>query len=190
MAPTTKFQTPFFHICVTCSLWRNSFLHLLQNFPAICCTRCHLLFEYASGLLNSPGGGMTTLVFIVRRLLGESGISLFGSLMVSTVSGFELMISSTSAINVPSDSSFKEWPCVLNNPSKIVLADQTWRSQTLPIWEAQGGLLCHRIQSAPFSCKKLLIYHVSSFWMLTVIHSWHPQNSFHCLTRLNGLFLF
>ena len=51
---------------------------------------------------------MTTLVFIVRRLLVESGISLFESLMVSTVSGLELMISSTSAINVLSDSSFKE----------------------------------------------------------------------------------
>ena len=47
------------------------------------------------GLLNSPGGGMGTLVFIVRRLLGESGISLSGSLMVSTVSGLEIMISST-----------------------------------------------------------------------------------------------
>ena len=43
---------------------------------------------------------MTTLVFIVRRLLGESGVSMFELLMVSTVSGLELMISSTAAINV------------------------------------------------------------------------------------------
>ena len=68
-SPTTKFRILFFYICFTCRLWRNSFLHLLQNFPVICCTRCHLLFEYASGLLNSLGGGMTTLVFIVRRFL-------------------------------------------------------------------------------------------------------------------------
>ena len=89
--------------------WESSATRsLLQNSPAICCTHCHLLFEYASGFLNSPGGGMTTLVFIVRRLLGESGILLFESLMVSTVSGLELMISSTSTINVLSDSSFKE----------------------------------------------------------------------------------
>ena len=59
-------------------------------------------------MLNSPGGGMITLVFIIRRILGESGISLFESLMVSTVSGLELMISSTSAIIVLSDSSLKE----------------------------------------------------------------------------------
>ena len=51
---------------------------------------------------------MTILAFIVRMLLGESGIALFESLMVSTVSGLEIMISSTSAINVLSDSSFKE----------------------------------------------------------------------------------
>ena len=43
---------------------------------------------------------MTTLVFIVRRLLGESGISLFESLMVSTLRSLKLMISSTSAVNV------------------------------------------------------------------------------------------
>ena len=51
---------------------------------------------------------MTTFVFIVRRLSGESGISLFESLMVSSVCGLKLMISSTSAINVLSGSSFKE----------------------------------------------------------------------------------
>ena len=146
---------------LVCRLWRNSFLHLFQNYPAKCCTHCHLLFEYASGLLNLPGEGMTTLVFIVRRLL--DGISLFDSLMVSTVSGLKLMISWTSAINVLSDSSFKEWLWTFNNPSKIVLADQTWRSQTPPIWEAPGGLLCHRIQCAPFSCKDalgLIMFHL------------------------------
>ena len=189
MSPTAKFQIVFFHICLTCRLWRNSFLHLLQNSTAICCTRCHLLFEYASGLLNSPGGGMTTLVFIVWRLLGESGILLFESLMVSTVSGLELMVSSTSAINVLSDSSFKEWLWVFNNPSKIILADRIWHSQTPPMWEAPGGLLCHSFQSAPFLVRSSWSY-VSSLWMLTVIHSWYPQNLFHCPTRLNGLFLF
>ena len=51
---------------------------------------------------------MTALIYIGRRLLGESGISLFESLMVSTVSGLELMISSVSTINVLSDSSFKK----------------------------------------------------------------------------------
>ena len=95
--------------------------------------------------------------FHCKEVLGESGISLFESLMVSTVSGLELMMSSTSAINVLSDASFKEWLWVVNNPSKIVLADWIWRSQTPPIWEPPSGFLCHGIQSAPFSCKNLLI---------------------------------
>ena len=108
VSPTAKFRILFFHIYLTFRFWRNSFLDLLQNSLAICCTRHHLLFEYGSGLLNSHGGGTTTLVYIGRRLLGESGISLFESLMVSTVSGLKLMISSASTINVLSDSSFKK----------------------------------------------------------------------------------
>ena len=49
MSTTAKSRIFFFHICLTCRLWRNSVLHLLQNSPAICCTCYHLLFEYASG---------------------------------------------------------------------------------------------------------------------------------------------
>ena len=86
----------FFHICLACRLWRNSLLNLLQNSLVICFTCCHLPFEYASSQLNSPDGDMTTIVLIVRWLLGESDTSFFESLMVSTVSGLELMISSTS----------------------------------------------------------------------------------------------
>ena len=78
-----------FHICLTCKLWRNSFLCLLQNSTAKCCTHHDLLFEYVYGLVNSPGGGMTTFIFIVKRLpVKESGISLFESLMVSMLSLF------------------------------------------------------------------------------------------------------
>ena len=51
---------------------------------------------------------MTKFVFIVRRLLGDSGISLFVTLIVSTVSGLEFMIDLTSVINVTRDSSFNE----------------------------------------------------------------------------------
>ena len=63
ISPTTRFCILFFHTCLTYRLWINPFLHLLQNSQVICCTCCHLLFEYASGLLNSPGGGLTTSVF-------------------------------------------------------------------------------------------------------------------------------
>ena len=43
----------------------------------------------------------------MEKLLNESDISLFKSLMVSTGGGLELMIVSTSVIDVLSDSSFK-----------------------------------------------------------------------------------
>lgn len=117
VSTTARFCIVFFHISLSsasCRLWKKSFLHLLQNTQAICCTRCHPShFEHLSGLLNSPGGGTTIIVFIVRRLLFESGIS------TSTSKS-----SSVSAINVLIDSSFKDWLWVFNNPSKIVLADQ------------------------------------------------------------------
>ena len=60
------FASSFLHICLNCRPWRNSFLHVLQNSQVICCTCCHLLFEYASGLLNSPGGGLITSVFHLK----------------------------------------------------------------------------------------------------------------------------
>ena len=59
-----------------------------------------------SCLLNSHDGRMTKSVFIIRELLGENNISLFKSLMVSTVSCLGLIISLTSAFNVLSNSPF------------------------------------------------------------------------------------
>ena len=55
--------------------------------------------------------------------------------------------------------SFKKWLWVFNSPSEIVLTDRIWCSHTRPIWEVPGGLLCHTIQSASFSCKRLSILH-------------------------------
>ena len=68
------------------------------------------------------------------------------------------MIDLTSVINVTRDSSFNEWLCVFNNPSKMDLAERIWCSHTLPIWEAPGGLVYHTIQSAPFSYRKVFIF--------------------------------
>ena len=65
MSPTSKFLLLSFHFCLVCKLCRNTFLHLCQNSSAICCTRLHLLLEYRSGFVKTPGGNMT---------LGESGI--------------------------------------------------------------------------------------------------------------------
>ena len=50
------------------------------NIAAICCTRLHRLREYRSALLNTPGGGIIISLFMVRRLLGDNGISLLMSL--------------------------------------------------------------------------------------------------------------
>ena len=147
MSPTSKLFLLSFHFCLLCKLCRNSFLHLCQNFSAICCTCVHLLLEYRSGLMKTPGGVMTAFVFIVNRLLGESGIWLLVSLKVSTVRGLKLIIDCTYATKVLSVSLFNDWPCVFSNPSKIPLAVWIWRSHTPPICDAPGGFLFYKIQS-------------------------------------------
>ena len=53
---------------------------------------------------------MATLEFILRMLAGESGNSLVGSLIVSTVRGLEFNIPSVSTISVNKDSSSKALP--------------------------------------------------------------------------------
>ena len=157
-SPTVKFGVCFFNFCLGCRLWRNSFLHLLQNSSAIYWTRHHRFLEYRSGGLNSPGGGMFTLDFKVRRLLGDIGVGLFASFRVSTVRGLEFTINSTSVIKVLRDSSFNDKLWVLKGPSNsMFLAVRIWRFQTKPICDAAGGLWCQSVQSALFSCKKFLI---------------------------------
>ena len=153
MSQTSKFLLLSFHFCLDCKLCRIYFLHLCQNSSAICCTRLHLLLEYKSGFVKIPGRGITTFAFIVNRLLGESRIWLLISLKVSTVSGLELVIDSTSTIKVLNVSSFNDWPCAFGYPSKIPLVVWIWRSHTPPICVAPGGFLCHKIQSVPFPCK-------------------------------------
>ena len=72
--------------------YKNSFGYWDQNSPAICCTCLHSLHKYRSGLLNTPGGGIITSLFMVRRLLGDNGISLLMSLRDSSVRGLELTL--------------------------------------------------------------------------------------------------
>ena len=64
--------------------------------------------QYRSGGLNSPDDGMTILDFKVRRFLGDVGVELFLSLRVSTTSGLEFTIDSTSVIKVLRDWPFKD----------------------------------------------------------------------------------
>ena len=53
---------------------------------------------------------MTTLDFKLRMFAGESGNSLVGSLIVSTVKGLEFNIPSVSIISVNKESSSKALP--------------------------------------------------------------------------------
>ena len=131
ISPIAKFFVFFFHICHASRLQGNCFFQLLQNSSPLCYTCHHLLFEYTSGLLNSPD--MVTFVFIVRRLFFESGTSLLESFTVSRVGDLGWMTNSTTAINVPSDSLSKAWFRVFNNPFKKVAAGLICHAQTPPI---------------------------------------------------------
>ena len=55
-------------------------------------------------MVNLPDGGITTLDFIVRRLMGLNGAKLVASFITSVVSGLELTIASTSTTRVCNDS--------------------------------------------------------------------------------------
>ena len=144
-----KFLFSVVHFDLAWRVDRNSFLHLDQNSSAKCCTLLHYLLLYKSGLTNEPGGGIITLLFIVNRLLGDNGVRLCGSLIVSTVRGREFIIASTSVIRVWRDSSFKHVPWFFSNDAKILLADLIWRSHTPPMWLAAGTFLDQISQSTP-----------------------------------------
>ena len=63
----------------------------------MCWILLHLLRQYRSGLPNTPGGGLTTLDFIVKMWLGDIANSLLTSLIFSTTIALELTMTSTSA---------------------------------------------------------------------------------------------
>ena len=125
--------------------WRadkNSFLYLCQNSLAMCWTRLQRLLLNSSALTNSPGGGITTLVFMVKMLFGLNGCSLLTSPKVSTVNGLEFNIASVSANSVLNHSSFKLLPRVTNNDIRMFRAERICLSQTPPIWLSAGEFLC------------------------------------------------
>lgn len=112
-SPTLKFLFGRVHLILACNCCKYSLLHLDQNSCARCCVRLHFLRQYKSSLLNSPGGGSTSLVFPVSSILGDNGGSERGSLSVSTVKGLLLIVDSASQRNVLSDSSSRRLPCSL-----------------------------------------------------------------------------
>lgn len=62
------------HFGRCCNVCRNSFFHLNQNSLARYCTRRQRLREYRSACWKTPGGGRSTLVFIVSSMLGVRGV--------------------------------------------------------------------------------------------------------------------
>ena len=112
ISPFWKFQCFSFHFGQGWSDHRISFHHQTQNSLAICCIRLHLFLNYSSAFTKWPGGGKTTLEFMVRMLLGHIGCSLYTSPNVSTIKGIEFTITSVSVRSVLRDSSFRDLPCV------------------------------------------------------------------------------
>ena len=78
MSPTLNFLVENNYFCLSCKVAWNSLCHLHQNSLLMCCTRLQRLLQCRSGVPNTPGGGITTLLFIVNRWLGEIAASLFG----------------------------------------------------------------------------------------------------------------
>ena len=118
-----------FHFRLLWSVNSTSFLHLPQNSLDKCCTRLQCFLQHISADVKTPGGCITTLDFIVSRLIRLSDTKLVTSLITSVVSGRELTIASTSVNNVYKNSSVKLSPCVFNNELRIFWAVLISRSQ-------------------------------------------------------------
>ena len=112
-SPILKFLCGRIHLFLACNCCRYSLLHLDQNSCARCCVRLHLFLQYRSSLLNSPGGGSTSLVFPVSSILGDNGGAESGSLRVSTVRGLLLIVYSALQRTVLNDSLSRRLPCSL-----------------------------------------------------------------------------
>ena len=65
-SPFSKFLQGRFHFTLCWRFWMYSFLHLDQRTFERYCTHFHLLRRYKFAFWKFPGGGMTTLDFIVN----------------------------------------------------------------------------------------------------------------------------
>ena len=119
ISPVWKFLLFFDHFWHCCRVTRNFLHHLFQNYFVICFPLLHCLWQYISAHPNSPGGGITTLVFIVSILEGHIGLRLLPSLNSSVISSQELSTTSTDIINVVRASPFLLIPFVLSSDDKM-----------------------------------------------------------------------
>ena len=176
-----------FHFRLLWSVNSTSFLHLPQNSLDKCCTRLQCFLQHISADVKTPGGCITTLDFIVSRLIRLSDTKLVTSLITSVVSGRELTIASTSVNNVCKDASVKLSPCLFNNELKIFWAVLISRSQ---IFGAPKHLqYCLLVRG--FASTKLVHHHCvaktlqflydSSLEMILSMLQMHQQSWSHCL---------
>ena len=126
ISSTCKFRLGRFHYLRSCSEWRNFFFHRDQNSFARCCTRLHCFLEYRSAVWKTPGGGKIALLFM--------------ELMFSAVRGRLFTIASASHMNVLSVSSLSCVPFFSRIADKIFRTVLICRSQTPPMWQADGTL--------------------------------------------------
>ena len=77
VSPTLTCLLESSHFCLLCNVAKNSLHHPLQNLLLMCCTCLQHFLQYRSFVPHTPGGGTTTLDFIVRRWLGGIVTSLF-----------------------------------------------------------------------------------------------------------------
>ena len=117
-SPTARFLFGWTHFFLTCSVWRYSLRHLSQHSLAQCCTLLQRPRQYMSALWNSPGGGSTRLGFIVRRWFGVNGSGASALHRWSTLRGLELIMHSTSVMNVRKVSSSSWHPALDSRGSK------------------------------------------------------------------------
>ena len=140
----------------------------------MCWILLHPLQQYRCGLQNTPGGGITTLDFIVKMRLSAIATSLVTLLIVSTTIGLELTMVSTSSKQVTQWLLIKTL-CVLIRDESMILADLICLSHAPPIWLAIGGFFCHTIWSALFFSNKspilwlsISFMHISSFFSASI----------------------
>ena len=99
MSSTMKFRLTMFHFWRHCNELRYSLRQRCQNSLARNCTLRHLFLQYRSSFSKTPGGGSTSLLFIVNSCDGDIGRR-FGSLILSIVSGREFTTASASKSRV------------------------------------------------------------------------------------------
>ena len=158
------FRLGMIYFCLCCRLSKYSFFQQAQNSFTRCCTRVQRFLQYLSGDWKVPGGGRTTLVFMVRRWFGVKGFKDDGSVMVSTVSRRLLTITFASHIKVLRDSPFNCEPLLWRSALRTLRTKWICRSQTTPIWLAEGIFILNINQSqsqslsAPRSFSAALAY--------------------------------